>query len=176
MKKIILLSFFLVVGCSESNIVDLEEYVRETTEKPRGRIKPLPEFKPYSAFVYSASALRSPFNSPVAFQESSNQVLDSVSAPDMDRARQSLEGFPLNELSLVGTLSMNEKELKALIKTASGSVHVLEAGQYIGKNNGRVLSVEESRLDIMETVPNGSGGWISRPQTMGIKESSGVNK
>lgn len=165
-----------MLGCSESDIVDLEEYVRETTEKPRGRIKPLPEFESYSAFVYSASALRSPFNSPVAFQESVSQSVDSVAAPDMNRPRYPLEAYPLNELSLVGTLSLSDTQLKALIKSSSGSVHVLEAGEYIGKNNGRVLNVTESKLDIVETVPNGSGGWISRPQTMGIKESSGVNK
>lgn len=58
MKKIILLSFLFIVGCSDSNFSDLEVYVQETADKPRGRIKPLPEFKPYSAFSYSASALR----------------------------------------------------------------------------------------------------------------------
>lgn len=176
MKKIILLSFLFVVGCSDSNIVDLEEYVRETTDKPRGRIKPLPEFKPYSAFAYSASSLRSPFDSPVAYQELANQSSDSVDAPDSNRAKQPLESYPLNELSLVGTLSKSDSSLKALVKTSGGSVHVIEAGSYLGKNFGRVIQVAESKLDIIETVPNGSGGWISRPQTMGIKASSGVNE
>ena len=176
MKKIILLSFFLAVGCSESNISDLEEYVQETADKPRGRIKPLPEFKPYSAFAYSASALRSPFESPVAYEESTERSLDLVDAPDESRPKHPLERYPLNELYLVGTLAKDPYNLKALIKTDSGSVHMLEEGQYIGKNNGLVVKVADSKVDIVEVVPNGSGGWISRPQTMGIKVSSGVNK
>lgn len=176
MKILILISFLFILGCSESNISDLEVYVQETSEKPRGRIKPLPEFKPYSAFAYSASALRSPFESPVAFEESSGQTLDLVDAPDESRVRQPLERFPLNELSLVGTLAKDSQKLQALIKTDSGSVHMLEEGNYIGKNNGLVIKVAESKVEIVEVVPNGSGGWISRPQTMGIKVSSGVNK
>lgn len=176
MKKIILLSFLFVLGCSDSNMSDLEMYVQETAEKPRGRIKPLPEFKPYSAFAYSASALRSPFESPVAFEESAGHSLDLVDAPDENRLQEPLERYPLNELSLVGTLAKDSQKLQALIKTDGGSVHMLEEGQYIGKNNGLVINVAESRVDIVEVVPNGSGGWISRPQTMGIKVSSGVNK
>jgi type IV pilus assembly protein PilP len=73
-------------------------------------------------------------------------------------------------------LTNNIQGLKALIKTLSGSVHLLEQGQYIGKNNGRVINVAETKIDIIEIVPNGSGGWISRPQTMGINESSGENE
>jgi type IV pilus assembly protein PilP len=176
MKKLILISFVLILGCSESNYSELESYVRDTSEKPRGRIKPLPEFLPYSAFSYSASALRSPFKSPIAFEENIGHSLDSVEAPDLNRSKQTLEQYPLNELNLVGTLTNNIQGLKALIKTLSGSVHLLEQGQYIGKNNGRVINVAETKVDIIEIVPNGSGGWISRPQTMGINESSGENE
>jgi type IV pilus assembly protein PilP len=176
MKKLILISFVFILGCSDSNFNELEGYVRDTAEKPRGRIKPLPEFKPYSAFSYSASALRSPFKSPVAFEENVGHSLDLVDAPDDTRQKQTLEHHALNELTLVGTLTNDELGLRALIKTLNGSVHLLEQGQYIGKNNGRVINVAESKIDIIEIVPNGSGGWISRPQTMGIKESTGANK
>lgn len=176
MRLLILLSFILVTGCSDSNLSDLESFVRDTADKPRGRIKPLPEFKPYSAFAYSASALRSPFESPVAYEESTGQVLDLVDAPDQNRLKFPLEGYPLNELTLVGTLSQGNKGLKALIKTASGSVHLVEKDQYLGKNNGLITSVTETKINMVEVVPNGNGGWISRPQAMGISESSGVSE
>lgn len=176
MKKILLLSFVLLGGCSGSDITDLEEFVRDTSEKPRGRIKALPEFKPYSAFAYSASALRSPFESPAAFDASEDIGLDLVDAPDKNRRKMLLERFALGELSLVGTLAKSEAlELKALIKAADGSVHVLEQGHFLGKNNGRVTRISESRVDIVEVVPNGSGGWISRPQTIGMEESAEAN-
>lgn len=174
MKKLLLLSVIFLTACSDSNVADLEEFIADTTAKPKGRIAPLPEFKPYSAFVYSASAMRSPFESPVAFEELSRQVDDTVDAPDQGRPKQALERYNLSELSLVGTLSKDaDGNLKALVKTMSGNVHVVELGQYMGKNHGRIINIEDSKLELIEVVPNGSGGWISRPQTLGLNQSAG---
>ena len=173
MKKLLLLSVIFLVACSDSNTGDLEEFIAQTSAKPKGRITPLPEFKPYSAFIYSASALRSPFESPVAFEEMSNRVDDTVEAPDQSRAKEALERYNLNELSLVGTLSKDiDGKLKALVKTQSGNVHMVEENQHMGKKHGRVVKISDSKVEIIEVVPNGSGGWISRPQTLGLNQSA----
>ena len=64
MNRIILLSFAFLTACTGgADVADLEQFVVDTAAKPKGRIKPLPEFQPYSAFIYSASAMRSPFES-----------------------------------------------------------------------------------------------------------------
>ncbi len=174
MKKLLLLSVILLAACSDSNTRDLEEFIAQTTAKPKGRIAPLPEFKPYSAFIYSASALRSPFESPVAFEQLSSRVDDTVDAPSLTRAREALERYNLSELSLVGTLSKDvDGKLKALVKTQAGNVHMVELGQYMGKNHGQIMNVTDNKIEIIEVVPNGSGGWISRPQTLGLNQSAG---
>ncbi|MGK0443445.1 MAG: type IV pilus assembly protein PilP [Bermanella sp.] len=173
MKKLLLLSLIFLVACSDSNIADLEEFIAQTTAKPKGRIAPLPEFKPYSAFIYSASAMRSPFESPVAFEEMSSRIDDTVDAPDQSRPKQALERFNLSELSLVGTLSKDaDGNLKALVRTQTGNVHVVEPGHYLGRNHGRIININDNKLEIIEVVPNGSGGWISRPQTLGLNQSA----
>lgn len=170
MRQLLFLSLIFLSACSgQSNISDLEEFVAKTTNAPKGRVQPLPEFKPYSAFVYSASAMRSPFESPVAYDELSGSTDNSVEAPDDGRAKQVLEYYQLSELSLVGTLAKEtDGELKALIKTNSGNVHVIEQGAYMGKNHGKIIRISESKLEIVEVVPSGSGGWISRPQTLSL--------
>ncbi|MGR6872098.1 pilus assembly protein PilP [Pseudomonas sp. HK3] len=174
MKRLLLLSVIFLAACSDSNTRDLEEFIAQTTAKPKGRIAPLPEFKPYSAFIYSASALRSPFESPVAFEQLSSRVDDTVDAPSLTRAREALERYNLSELSLVGTLSKDvDGKLKALVKTQAGNVHMVEHGQYIGKNHGQIMNVTDNKIEIIEVVPNGSGGWISRPQTLGLNQSAG---
>lgn len=177
MKKLLLLSVIFLAACSDSSTGDLEEFIAATTAKPKGRIAPLPEFKPYSAFIYSASALRSPFESPVAFEELSSRVDDSVDAPDQNRIKEALERYNLSELSLVGTLSKDlDGKLKALLKTQSGNVHVVEQGQYVGKNHGQIININDHKIEIIEVVPNGSGGWISRPQTLGLNQSAEGDK
>ncbi|MFT5591990.1 MAG: type IV pilus assembly protein PilP [Oceanicoccus sp.] len=177
MKRLLLLSIIFLAACSDSNTSDLQEFIAETTAKPKGRIAPLPEFKPYSAFIYSASALRSPFESPVAFEELSNRVDDTVDPPSQVRVKEALERYNLSELSLVGTLSKDvDGKLKALVKTQAGNVHMVEQGQYMGKNHGRIVNVNDNKIEIIEVVPNGSGGWISRPQTLGLNQSAGDEK
>jgi len=164
---------FLVACSSGSDISDLEDFVSDTTSKPRGRIPPLPEFQPYSAFTYSASALRSPFKSPVIFEELATISKTEVSPPNSERRKDPLERYALGELMFVGTMAKDGTELKALIKTAQKSVIVAEVGNYMGKNHGKIISVSETQIDIVETVPNGSGWWISRTQTLGIAGSGG---
>jgi len=164
---------FLVACSSGSDIDDLEEFISQTTSKPRGRIPPLPEFQPYSAFTYSASALRSPFKSPVIFEEMAAISKEEVLAPNLDRRKEPLERYSLGELAFVGTLTKEAGELKALIKTTQKSVIMAEVGNYMGKNHGKIVSVTETQVDLVETVPNGSGGWISRPQTLVFTGSGG---
>ncbi len=175
MKILIIFSFLFLTGCfGGADISDLEVFVADTSAKPKGRIKPLPEFQPYSSFVYGASGLRSPFESPATFSEMSVDAASLVSAPNNTRRKDVLERFPLGELSLVGTMSRDEEDiLTGLIRTISGSVHIVKAGHYMGKNHGKILHVSETQLDLMEVVPNGSGGWISRPHSMGLSESAG---
>lgn len=178
MIKLILISFIFLTACSsDSGTADLEVFVADTTAKPKGKISPLPEFQPYSAFVYGASGLRSPFESPAAYSEVVSRETSMVSPPDDMRRKEVLERYPLGELSLVGTISKGEDEvLTALVRAVSGSVHVVQIGNYMGKNHGQILNISETQLDLMEVVPNGSGGWISRPHSMGLNESAGEGK
>lgn len=174
MKKLVLLSFIFLSACTGgTDVADLEQFVADTTAKPRGRIKPLPEFKPYSAFIYSASAMRSPFESPVAFEEMAGRFEDNVGAPDLNRGKGPLERYSIGELNLVGTLAKSEGDLNALILTSSGNVHMAKLGDYMGRNHGRIVNILDAKIDLVEVVPNGNGGWISRPHSMGLKESAG---
>lgn len=175
MKNLLIFSLILLTACSSGrDIDDLEEYVADTLNTQVGRIQPLPEFQPYSAYVYSASALRSPFESPVVFEKMAEQMASMVEAPDESRRKEPLERYPLGELSFVGTLSKaDSKKLKALVKTLSGSVHAVEEGGYMGKNHGKIIGISESKVDLIEVVPNGSGGWISRPHSMGLQATAG---
>ena len=178
MKLIFLLFSLILVGCTGgSDTSDLQGFTSEVLAKPRGRIEPLPEFKPYSAFVYGASGLRSPFESPVEMKDAIQIQSSSVNAPNLNRPKQPLEYYSLGELELVGTLAKadGDTRLNALIQTSEANVHTITVGGYLGKNHGRVIGIKDNQLNIIEVEPNGSGGWISRPHTMLIKGSAGDN-
>jgi type IV pilus assembly protein PilP len=87
-------------GCSGGQS-DLQKWIEATKKKPGGRIQPLPEVKPYESFVYSANAMRSPFQ-PQGASSANGQNL----RPSTRRNREFLEGFSLDTLKMVGTFKV----------------------------------------------------------------------
>ncbi|GAB2890448.1 type 4a pilus biogenesis lipoprotein PilP [Microbulbifer echini] len=141
----------------------------EIESRPKGQIEPIPTFTPYSPYVYSATALRSPFTRPVlaSDQRLVGRKLDI--APDMSRQRELLERYNFDALSMVGTLS-REGQLWALIDDGAGGIHRITVGNYVGKNHGRVVSATAAQLDVLEIVPDGTGSWIERPRALALEE------
>jgi type IV pilus assembly protein PilP len=43
-------------------------------------------------------------------------------------------------------------------------------GNYLGRNFGKITAVNNVEVEVLETVPDGKGGWINRPRTLGMNE------
>lgn len=146
---------------------DLDQYINEIKAKPGGRIEPLPEITPYEIYTYVADAqgLRSPF-----LPDTQQSALSSNSArPDRDRSREYLESFPLDTLSMVGTLNMGDT-MYGLVQTADGLIHRVVPGNYVGQNDGRIKEVSESEISLVEIISDGIGGYIERDAAVGLKD------
>jgi type IV pilus assembly protein PilP len=91
--------------------------------------------------------------------------------PNLDRAKEVLESFQLAQLQMVGTIQKSEKDtLWALISDDEGGVHMAKVGQFMGKNYGRIVAITDGRLDMIEIVPNGYGGWLERPRIIALED------
>ncbi len=167
-KLAVMASFGLLAACGGNEFADLQRFMDETRARPAGKIEPLPRFEPYEAFTYSASSLRSPFQPPIKIDLSQRQKGSQDIKPDENRVKQVLEGFNIESFEMVGTLS-NSAGMQALIQGA-GSVHRVGVGDYLGRNHGRVTGIEENRVDVVEIVPDGEGGWLERPRTLSLAE------
>jgi len=164
---------FLTACSSNDGFSDLDRFMKEIDAKPRGRIEALPEVKVYRAFTYSAANRRSPFLPPedVVINDVEIQKDQSTVKPNLDRAKEVLESFSLAELEMVGTIQKGGKDtLWALISGEEGGVHMAKVGQYMGKNYGRIVAITEGRLDLIEIVPNGYGGWLERPRIITLED------
>jgi type IV pilus assembly protein PilP len=164
----------MLTACSSNNgFSDLDRFMKEMDTKARGRIEPLPEVKVYRAFTYSAANRRSPFLPPedVVVNDVEIQKDQSTVKPNMDRAKEVLESYALGQLKMVGTLQRGVGEvLWALISDNEGGVHMAKTGQYMGKNYGRIVDIGDGRLDLIEIVPNGYGGWLERPRIITLED------
>ncbi len=153
-----------LAGCS-GHLDDLKQEVAEIKARPGERIDPIPEIKPYEAFKYDAGNERSPFLPSAAAK---NQ-LASASRPDIKRSREFLEQFPLDTLQMVGTLQLQGRTY-ALLQGKDGLVHRVSVGNYVGQNDGRITSINNTKVSVTELVADGMGGYIERPAALSLKE------
>ncbi len=167
-SKIIILASavaLLALGGCSNDLDELQQKVAEIKSRPGERIEPLPEIKPYEAFTYSAANLRSPF---VPSAPSRSDVATAV-RPDVKRAREFLEQFPLDTMRMVGTLQLQGRNY-GLVQGKDGLVHRVLPGSFMGQNDGRVVGITGTKISIIEIVPDGLGGYIERPAALALTE------
>jgi type IV pilus assembly protein PilP len=174
-KITLLLLTSLMTACGvTSGTADLKQFVDGVMSQPRGVIEPLPVFEPYEAFSYSATGLRSPFDLPVNLDEVIKQVAPGENIqPDLNRSKEQLEQYSFGSFSMVGTIKRKEDQLWALVSVPDSGIHKVKEGYFMGQNHGKVVRVSQQRIDIIEIVPNGVGGWLERPRSLvlaGVEE------
>lgn len=159
-------------GCGKGR-GDLERYVAEVKARKPAPIEPLPEIKPYETFIYDADELRDPFSS--GFDVDSAETVGSVASsgprPDPNRRREELESYPLDSLDMVGTFE-RIPDWWALIKDPEGRLHRVRTNNYLGQNHGRITEIKEDRVEVLELVPDGLGGWMERRSAIALDEGA----
>jgi len=159
-----------LAGCSRGvtstpgEAPNLETFVAEVKARPAPPLDPLPVMQQFETFEYSAQTLRDPFST--AFTDQSN---GGGPRPDSARRKQTLEQFPLDSLDMVGTLGRGGS-LVALVMAPDKVTYRIQPGAYLGQADGRVTAVYEDRIELVELVPDGAGGWLERPATLALED------
>jgi type IV pilus assembly protein PilP len=166
-----LISLVLLQGC-ESSMQDTKSFVASVKQSKGIAIEQLPKPLTYEHYVYSASFSRSPFDVP-----QQELTLDVISQnrdclqPDIHRRKSLLEANALDNLIMRGTLGTPE-ELWVLIQTADGDVYKVKQGNYIGLFHGKITQVSEQQIELTEIVPDGSGCWVERKNTLSLQNDA----
>lgn len=155
----------LLAGCS-GNHEDLHAYIDDVKARKGGRIEPLPDIRPAPTYLYVAGERRSPF-APDSPQRRVSDNPSAVQGPDFDRPREYLEEFPLDTLRMVGTLERNGGRF-GLVQTNDGLIHRVSVNNHLGQNFGRVISIDDSQIALIEIVADGLGGYLERPAAIGL--------
>jgi len=167
-RPVAILAFVLLLGGCVPGTKDLEKRIADIKGERGIPIEPLPPMKEYPAFAYAAHDMRDPF---AEFGDDDSPSGESgVDAPDSTRVKEPLESFPLDALDMVGTIGDPMNNPTALITDPSGAVHRLKPGNYLGQNDGQITAVYEDRLELVELVSNGNGGWMERPASIALDD------
>lgn len=166
------LMIIVLAGCNaNSNTEDLESFVRDAYKNHKPDIDPLPTLTPVQVFIYQSSGKTDPFdrNNLRTQKPQENRVEQGELAPDTTRRKEPLETFPLDSLELVGIMQQGEIDW-GIVRAPDGTVHRLTEGNYIGKNYGQVVVIEESRIRLAELTRDSSGRWEKRNVEMHLIE------
>jgi len=169
MKRLLIpAALVLVAGCS-SEIDELKQFVRDSDKGIPRRVEPLPAVKPFEPFAYEGFDLPDPFK-PRKLSAAKEGAGGGV-APDLNRRKEPLEAFPLEQLKMVGTLSQN-KETYALVR-ADKTLYRVKKGNYMGQNFGLITDVTESEIKLKEIVQDSAGDWAERQSVLPLLEETG---
>ena len=150
-------------ACS-SRDADLDRFIEATKKEPGGHVEALREVKPYESFVYPDKDMRSPF-----VPGGSGASSAGGPRPISNRNREFLEQYPLDTLKMVGTLNLGGTSY-GLVQARDGRVHRVTVGNYVGQNDGKIIAISPSKINVTEVVPDGLGGYIERPAALGLNE------
>ena len=115
-----------------------------------------------AGFAYDATGRRDPFRS---------FVLDRLHEQE-GVAKGPLEEYDLAQLEVAGLVWKAEKR-RALVIDPSGQGYVVEEGDRIGKNNGRVLEIGDSSMRVREEYVDFHGEATTKEIDMRIRQSQG---
>jgi len=165
-----LLAAAIGLSACGSDMDDLRAYIDEIKARPGGRIEPLPQIKPTPTFIYAAdrSGARSPFVPDTPQARVSNNP-DGVRGPDPNRPREFLEQFSLDTLRMVGTLEVRGSAF-GLVQTSDGLVHRVSEGNHLGQNYGRITTITDSEIRLVEIISDGIGGYLERPAAVALSD------
>ena len=146
---------------------NLEEWVANVKAEPAPPLEPLPVMQQFETFEYAAQGMRDPFSDAFTSQDTGS---GSGPRPDSNRRKQTLEQFPLDSLDMVGTIGRGNGVI-GLVVAPDKVVYRVQPGVYMGQNDGRVTAVHEDRIELVELVPDGAGGWLEKPASVALEDN-----
>jgi len=169
MKRLLIPAAVLLAGGCSSEIDELRQFVRDSDKGIPRRVEQLPAVKPFEPFMYEGFDLPDPFKPRKL--SAPKEGGGGGAAPDLNRRKEPLEAFPLEQLKMVGTLSQN-KETYALVR-ADKTLYRVRKGNYMGQNFGLITDVTEAEIKLKEIVQDSAGDWAERQSVLPLLEETG---
>ncbi len=135
-------------------------------------VQPIQAPKPYRAASYTLANRTDPF-SPAKLETGVRQERSQLSPEvlaQMDRPKQPLEQYSLDQIQMVGSLRIGGVQY-ALLK-AGNLLYRVHDGEYAGQHYGRIVRITETEVDLQELVQDATGDWVQRSATLQLQESS----
>jgi len=166
---IVLLS--ALAGCSGSDTQEIQLWMEETKKQTKVSIPKLSEPKKFTPFIYTAKDSVDPFSPAklaAAFAKLQTKSTNALK-PDLDRRREALETFPLDTVKMVGT--MQKLGATYALLQVDKTVYNVRVGNYVGQNLGKIVSINDTAVELKEVVQDATGDWVERKAKLELQET-----
>jgi type IV pilus assembly protein PilP len=158
-----------LAACS-SEQDELQAWMDQQRHEVHPSVQPLSPPQKFNPQAYAGMDGVDPFSSQKltgALKQEARQPNSAVAA-ELNRRKEPLEAFPLDSMTMVG--SLNKKgALYALLKV-DGLLYQVKTGEYLGQNYGKIMKITETEITLREIVQDAAGEWIERPTTLQLQE------
>lgn len=166
-SNLVMFSALILVGCQQSND-SIASFISQVENQSRKEIAQLEPEKTFQATQYNASQLRVPFRLPAIAIANQPRIKQDCWQPGLRSKTGQLEQYPLEQLHLRGVMG-SQGNISGLVQTPKGTLVKIQAGEYLGLNNGKVAEVAPKFILIKETLPDGLGCWQQRSVKLALK-------
>ena len=169
-RSLMFLIPLLLAGCGGADGDNIQAWMADQGAMMHGKVDPLPPVVPFIPIAFIGTDGQDPFTAKQAAAKNlENTPAASKLMPDLNRKKEFLEGYPLDNLQLVGIVKRFNVNW-ALIKSPEGNVNMVKAGNYLGQNYGKILKVSLDGLSLKETSQNAQGEWTEREFPIDLKD------
>jgi type IV pilus assembly protein PilP len=170
-----LLALLALAACTSSGEDELAQWMQAERNGIKPSVTPIPEPTRFLPQPYAGERLPAPFSpeklaSALRGSPAATPANAALIEPELRRRKQPLEAFPLDTMTMVGSLN-RQGQLVALVKV-DALLYQVRPGSYLGPNFGRVTRITETDIVLREIVQDSTGEWIERPAALQLQEDA----
>jgi type IV pilus assembly protein PilP len=160
-------------ACGLTDENEIQQWMKDQRATMKPTAQKVEEPKEFAPYAYEPHGQVDPFDPQKILMVVARQREERGSAsaikPDLERRREVLEGFPLDQIRMVGMMRQGGNNV-ALLET-NGTTHMVRVGNYAGQNFGLVTRISETEVVLKEIYQDAAGEWVERPQKLELQES-----
>ncbi|HEX6706298.1 MAG TPA: pilus assembly protein PilP [Albitalea sp.] len=151
---------------------ELQQWMEQQKREVKPSVQPLSPPKKFDPQSYSALSNVDPFSTQkltVALKQEARQP-NSMLAAEINRRKEPLEAYPLDSMSMVGSVVKQGRQY-ALLRV-DNLLYQVKVGDYLGQNYGKITKITETDISLREIVQDAAGEWIERAGALQLQEKS----
>lgn len=160
----------LALGGCTADHDELRQWMEQQRREIKPNVTPLQAPKKFDPQPYTSAQAVDPFSTQkltVALKQEARQPNSLLSA-ELNRRKEPLEAYPLDSMSMVG--SVNKLGQPFALLRVDALLYQVKVGDHLGQNYGRITRIAETEIALREIVQDAAGEWIERPATLQLQE------